>query len=46
VFEGAGADLKGALAKHRQILGSRYVELFPSSKDEMNQSLGAGVLML
>uniref|UniRef100_A0A7S0RLP4 RRM domain-containing protein n=1 Tax=Pyramimonas obovata TaxID=1411642 RepID=A0A7S0RLP4_9CHLO len=45
-FEGPSADMRSALNKHRQILGSRYVELFPSSKDEVNQYLSAGVIML
>eukprot|EP00238_Polyblepharides_amylifera_P001653 CAMPEP_0196573988 /NCGR_PEP_ID=MMETSP1081-20130531/3791_1 /TAXON_ID=36882 /ORGANISM="Pyramimonas amylifera, Strain CCMP720" /LENGTH=468 /DNA_ID=CAMNT_0041891871 /DNA_START=96 /DNA_END=1501 /DNA_ORIENTATION=+ len=42
IFEGAGADVRGALAKHRMMLGSRYVELFPSSKEELNQVFLAG----
>lgn len=31
-------DAKSALAKDRMTLGSRYIELFPSSLEELNES--------
>ncbi|KAK3243750.1 hypothetical protein CYMTET_46616 [Cymbomonas tetramitiformis] len=46
VFEGEGADIRGALTKHRQTMGTRYVELFPSSKQEMDQARATGVMMM
>lgn len=45
VFEGPESDIRGALSKHRQILGTRYVELFPTTKAEMDQCRAAGVFM-
>ncbi|KAL2535803.1 RNA-binding (RRM/RBD/RNP motif) family protein [Forsythia ovata] len=35
-------DAKAALAKDRMTLGSRYIELFPSSVDEMNEAVSRG----
>ncbi|XP_031110646.1 heterogeneous nuclear ribonucleoprotein F-like [Ipomoea triloba] len=35
-------DAKVALAKDRMSLGSRYIELFPSSPEELNESLSRG----
>lgn len=46
IFEGPGADVRGALSKHRMMLGTRYVELFPSSKEELEQfSLSGNIVM-
>ncbi|KAK3234828.1 hypothetical protein CYMTET_54935 [Cymbomonas tetramitiformis] len=46
VFEGAGVDIRGALAKDRQMLGNRYVELFLSSKDELDRRQLSGTMMI
>lgn len=35
-------DSKAAMAKDRMTLGSRYIELFPSSHDEMDEALSRG----
>lgn len=35
-------DSKGALAKDRMTLGSRYIELFPSSPEEMKDAGSRG----
>ncbi|XP_071917126.1 uncharacterized protein [Coffea arabica] len=35
-------DAKAALAKDRMTLGSRYIELFPSSLEELNESASRG----
>jgi len=46
IFEGPSADMSRALTKHRQILGTRYVELFPSTREEIAQFQSAGVMIL
>jgi heterogeneous nuclear ribonucleoprotein F/H len=45
-FEGASADIRGALAKDRQMLGNRYVELFLSNKEELDRRKLTGTLMI
>ncbi|KAL0435384.1 UNVERIFIED_CONTAM: Heterogeneous nuclear ribonucleoprotein H3, partial [Sesamum radiatum] len=35
-------DAKAALAKDRMTLGSRYIELFPSSAEELNEAASRG----
>ncbi|GFP79347.1 heterogeneous nuclear ribonucleoprotein h3 [Phtheirospermum japonicum] len=35
-------DAKAALAKDRRTLGSRYIELFPSSSEELNEATSRG----
>jgi hypothetical protein len=39
-------DVRGALSKHRQMLGSRYVELFPSAREEVDQLAMIGTIMM
>lgn len=46
IFEGPGADVRGALSKHRMMLGSRYVELFPSTKEELDQFTMSGAIIM
>jgi hypothetical protein len=46
VFEGPNADMRGALSKHRHMLGTRYVELFPSTKEEMQQVMYQGNMLM
>lgn len=46
VFEGPTADMRGALSKHRHMLGTRYVELFPSTKEEMQQVMYQGNMLM
>lgn len=46
IFEGPNADVRGALSKDRQILGSRYVELFLVSKDELDRRALTGTIMV
>ena len=41
--EFASSDDSGrAMSKHRQMLGSRYVEIFPSSRDEATKAATGG----
>ena len=35
-------DSKAAMAKNRMTIGSRYIELFASSLDELNEALSKG----
>ena len=45
-FEGPSADIRGAIAKDRQMLGNRYVELFLSNKEELDRRKLTGTLMI
>ncbi|OMP07148.1 hypothetical protein COLO4_07582 [Corchorus olitorius] len=35
-------DSKAAMVKDRKVLGSRYIELFPSTPDEMDDAISRG----
>ena len=39
IFGGPQADVSGALSRDRHVLGNRYVELFTSTQEEMQNKL-------
>mmetsp|Transcript_8966 Transcript_8966/g.29706 ORF Transcript_8966/g.29706 Transcript_8966/m.29706 type:complete len:118 (+) Transcript_8966:596-949(+) len=46
IFKGEHANAQAAMAKDKQMIGSRYVELFASSMDELNRAVMGGKMVV